>query len=271
MESLAEGLFGNRALFEHVGVVALLVAARWAPVLVVVPWLGVKKTPALVRASLLLVCTFVMMPTALAHASAELGLSRLVPALFARELMVGLTFGLATAAPFFALDWAGQLADSWRGASMSTVLAPGSGEQTSPLGAFYLLLGVTLFFAVGGHRFALEAFADGIIALPPGGTLTAEDARTMAMGTAQLLSQALRFAAAVAAPAAACVILAEMTLGLLGRAAPQIPIYFVGMPARSALALVGLLLSLGLLLEHLPGAFSRAMQETLRMLQAIST
>jgi flagellar biosynthetic protein FliR len=75
------------------------------------------------------------------------------------------------------------------------------------------------------------------------------------------VAAALSLTVAVAAPAALGLVLMELTLGLLGRTAQQIPLHFAGMPLRAALGLVGLLLTLGVLVPHLPELFASGIRE----------
>jgi flagellar biosynthesis protein FliR len=56
------------------------------------------------------------------------------------------------------------------------------------------------------------------------------------------------------------VVLVEATLGLMGRAAPALPVFFAGMPLRAAAGLGATLLALAVWLDELPGLFRRALE-----------
>jgi flagellar biosynthetic protein FliR len=51
----------------------------------------------------------------------------------------------------------------------------------------------------------------------------------------------------LAAPAVVALLLADLALGALGRAVPQIPLYFVGMPAKALLGVGAVLAGLATL------------------------
>jgi flagellar biosynthesis protein FliR len=246
-----------------------LVAARIAPITVAAPWLALRDVAPSVRGAVVLLLTATFAPIALAHADlaplagVELGLAML------RESMVGLVFAFATAVPFYALDVGGHLVDIQRGASMAEVLAPPTGERTSPLGDAHLLLGVALFTSLGGHRLALELLARSFETIPLGAAV--DFGRSgFAFGAARLFASAMAFGLAVAAPALLCVVLVEIALGLLARAAPSVPVFFAGMPLRAAMGVVGVLLGLGALLDRLPEVFRGALEAARALLGALA-
>ena len=164
-----------------------------------------------------------------------------------RELLVGSVFAIAVVLPFFALRWAGELTDLWRGSFLYQALAPT--EHPSPVGSLYLMTSLALFFSLGGHRVAIDAFAATLARVPVGSALAAADLSQAALGGVELLGSAIAFAVVFAAPVAATLVLTELGLGLLGRAAPHIPLYFVAMPLRAALGLGAALLALSVLLS----------------------
>ena len=245
-----------------------LTAARIAPLTVVAPWLMVRDAPVMVRTGVILALTVALYPLAFASAPAVPD----VPFALAlvREGLIGTCFAFATALPFYAFDFAGRLVDTWRGASLAEVIAPPTGERTSPLGDLQLLAVVALFAALGGHRLALLAFAEGLEVAPVGGTSLAPGTGSVALGAAALSGAALAFAAAVAAPAAAAIVLIEASLGLVARATPQIPVFFAGMPLRAAAGLAGALLAASALGDMLAPALAEGLRVASAWLRAFA-
>jgi len=235
-----------------------LVAARVGPLTILLPWLALRSAPALLRAALVLALTLAVAPMT-AAAIETLPTSGLALGLLAlREALIGTIFALSAALPFFALDWSGQLVDTWRGASLAEVIAPPTGERTSPVGDLLLLGGIALFLALGGHRFALMAFAEGLVAVPVGSLTLGDDVLGAVLETMHLAGAALAFAAAIAAPAAVAIVLVEVGLGLIARSAPQVPVFFAGMPLRAATGLFAVLLAAALVVDELPAVFEGA-------------
>lgn len=258
MESLVAWLGGEDAILRSLGV-GLLVAARIGPVAVLAPWLAMRATPAVVRSAVTLALTVALAPIALQSAPALPGDGATMALLAVREALVGAVFAVATALPLYALDWAGRLVDVWRGASLAEVIAPPTGERTSPLGDLYLLMGVALFATLGGHRLAIATFAEGL-AVTPVGEPGLAGIGDVALGAAQLTGSALAFAVALAAPAAVTIIALESALGLVARSAPQVPVFFAGMPLRAAAGIAAVLLGLSLVVGELPDAYREAVR-----------
>ena len=153
------------------------------------------------------------------------------------------------ATPFFALEQGGRLVDLYRGANLAEVLAPPTGERTSPYGDLAILGGLALFASLGGVRLALGVFAEGFVTLPVGAT-PATSFGALSLDAAKALTSALTFAAVSAMPAAISIMVAELALGLVARAVPKISVFFLGMPLRAMLGLALGLLSVGVVLDR---------------------
>jgi type III secretory pathway component EscT len=266
VDAILEALGGEERIAQVIAV-GLLVAARVMPLSILAPWLGLRGAPVMVRTIVALALAIALVPIALPAASAIPPAPLTIAALAVREALVGAVFAVATALPLHALDWAGRLVDTWRGAGMAEVIAPPTGERTSPLGDLQLMLGVALFLVLGGHRVALAAFADGFIAVPVGAVQTdAASLLEVAFGSLRLFAAALAFGVALAAPAGAAIVLGEVALGLVARASPQVPVFFAGMPLRAALGLAAVLLAITLIAGELGPAFRDAIDAASRLI-----
>jgi type III secretory pathway component EscT len=185
--------------------------------------------------------------SAAAPGLAGVGLPGLV-ALLAREAAVGFALGFVAGAFFRAAEAAGRLADVARGANMAEVLSPVSDARSSPLGDIHVMLATVIFLQVGGAAQLAVAIGRSYEAIPPGLASGAAGAvgwgriaAVVLVASARILDAAL----ALAAPVVVAAVLADVALGVIGRFAPQAPIYFLGLPLK-ALAGIGLvLISLG--------------------------
>ena len=61
---------------------------------------------------------------------------------------------------------------------------------------------------------------------------------------------------ALAAPVVVALWLTDLALGLIARAAPSVPVYFLGLPLKGLLAIGVVLLGLGVLQGALAGGFA---------------
>jgi type III secretory pathway component EscT len=266
VQRLIELLGGEDAVTRGL-VVATLVAARVGPVAALAPWLTLRATAPIVRTAVIVALTACLAPLAYRTVDTVSFPPATVVLLAAREALLGTIFAIASALPLYALDWAGRLVDTWRGASLAEVLAPPTGERTSPLGDLYLLLGVAVFAATGGHRLAIAAFAETLSATPVGVYALDATLADIALGAARITGHALAFAMALAAPAAVAIVAVEVSLGLVARTAPQVPVFFAGMPLRAATGIAAALIGLSVLVGELPGAYRAAIQSAEELLR----
>lgn len=177
------------------------------------------------------------------------------------ELLIGVILGFCAAIPFWAVDMAGFLIDTLRGATMGAVYNPAMAMQTSLFGLLFNQFLCALFFLGGGINLLLSALYDSYRAFPPGTTL-ALDHRLFdfILMQWQLL---YRLCLSFSLPAVLSMILADLALGLINRSARQLNVFFLSMPIKSALALLLLLLSL-------PYAFHHYLRETETLYPSLS-
>ena len=104
-------------------VVGVLAAARVLPIFTLAPFFGGRLVPPLIRIAVSLAFVAVLFP---GIDAATPDLSALGPvtlgALLFKEVAVGLVLGFLASIPFWAVEAAGRLADTARGANMAEVL-----------------------------------------------------------------------------------------------------------------------------------------------------
>jgi len=128
------------------------------------------------------------------------------------------------------------------------VIAPDQGSRGSALGDLLLLLAVVIFLEMGGAGILATALARSYEAVPlavpsPGPASLQSAAFLVIVASAKLIEAAI----GLAAPAVVALLLADLALGSLGRAVPQMPLYFTGMPAKALLGVGAVLAGLATL------------------------
>lgn len=152
------------------------------------------------------------------------------------ELCIGALIGFCAAIPFWALDMAGFLIDTTRGASIASVLNPLLGAQSSPFGMVFSQVFTLLFLVSGGFNTLIATIYASYATLPPGAALHFGPG-ALAFFAQQwhlMVELCLRFAM----PALAAILLVDMALGLVNRSAQQLNVFFLSMPIKSAFALL---------------------------------
>lgn len=223
--------------------------ARVLPVVWLVPAFGGGTVPAPVRLAVGLLLGALVFP--LIVPAAALPALPVLALMLTRELMVGVTLGFLVSLLFRAAEMAGRWIDVFRGASMGEILAPPTGERSSPTGALFLLLAVLVFLETGGLGRLLLALARSyeVVPLLPGsggGAGAARGARLLEL-TLALSAGLLESALGLAAPVLVAVLLADAALGLVARFAPQVQVYFLGLPLKALLGVALVLVCLGAL------------------------
>ena len=234
-------------------------AARATPIVWMVAPLGGPRLPAPARVGLALLLAALASPILIASAgAASLGQASAptLALLFAREVLIGLCLGFVADAAFRAAEIAGRLSDTLRGANVAEILVPTAEERSSPLGVLYLLLATIVFLQIGGVPRLCEALLDSYRVLPVGGGLEAGSARQAAAIVTAASARLIASGVALAAPVIVALWLTDLALGLVARAAPQVPVYFIGLPLKGLLAIGLVLVSVGVLEGVLAGDFA---------------
>ena len=226
----------------------VLVALRVGGLLLVAPMWSAKTVPMRLRSAALVLFAVLLLPTALASAPA--GGVAITPATFLSETLIGFAIGFAGAVIIAGAEAAGEMLTLSMGLSGAAILDPTSGARVMVLGQFMQLFALTLLLTMGGHLLMLEALADTFRVLPLGGAIAMGEGMRALAGTAStIFAAAIRFAA----PVLGAVMLANVALGVLSRAAPQLNIFSVAFPLQIGIGL----LVLGLTLSVIAGAIGQ--------------
>ena len=168
----------------------------------------------------------------------------------AKEFLLGMAIGSVVMVIFWCIQAIGNFIDNQRGATMASSMDPVIGEQSSPLGLFMTQSMVAVFFCTG----LFNAFLGGIYrsyALWPATSFWPSiDSNVVAFFVTQfaLISQ---MALLVGGPVVVAMFLSELGLGFISRFAPQLNVFFLAMPVKSAVASLMLVLFWGMLIVFL--------------------
>ena len=150
------------------------------------------------------------------------------------QVLVGVTLGMFTLLLVSALQAAGAFVDLFAGFSLSQIYDPLGGTQSAVFGRFYQLLAVTLMFTTDAYLILVNGFFRSFEVIPAGGFST----ETMSTLLTNNMGQFLIAAIEIAGPVLGCLFLAEITLGLLARAAPNLNVFSLAFPLRVIIALI---------------------------------
>ena len=170
--------------------------------------------------------------------------------LAAREALIGFLIGFFSAIPFWVAENVGNFIDNQRGATMGEVYSPINGAQVSTTGIFFTQLVSTLFFVGGAVFLFLGALYKSYVVWPvfAEGLSFAPDAPLQVLGA---LDDMLKTTVVISAPVIIIMFLATLGLGLVNRTAPQLNVFFLSMPVKSALGVAMLIVYLPFIMDML--------------------
>lgn len=245
----------------------LLVAVRFSGLILSAPLLSSGNFPVIGKIGLIGLSAFVVTPTILA-------LETPIPAepfefalMAAGELMIGLVIGLVMQFVFGAIQLAGQVMDMQSGFGLMNVFNPALETQFPIFGFFFFILAILYLLTIYGHHMMIRALASTFDRIPIGGLSPDVSlmGQVVAWGGVMFYDAVL-----IAAPVAAAMMLAYVTMGLMGRVVPQIHLFVVGFPLTIATSLFVVALTIGLYLRLLDGMFTDMFRNVDRMINGLS-
>ena len=151
------------------------------------------------------------------------------------ELLLGMALGFASGAVLEAMRFGGEVLDLQIGLRAGQLYDPTTGAQSGILSTAYYMVALLFFVTIDGHHWLLRGAAASFAIVPVGGMGISADPGSL---VSELGSTILLTGLRVAAPIMGALLLADLALGLVARAVPQINVFLVGIPAKIALALV---------------------------------
>jgi flagellar biosynthetic protein FliR len=232
---------------------------RIAGVVMIAPVFGARLVPPRVRVALAVAATVVMAP--LVPVAQPFDLSVATAFTVMQEVLIGAAIGFCLQMIFDALIIAGQTIAMSMGLGLATMVDPQRGISVPVVSQFFVILGLLIFLALGGHLATVRLIADSFATLPVGEPLGADGAFAIAAWGSQMFAGALR----IALPAATALLVANIAFGVMSRAAPTLNLFAVGLPAGLLIGFLLLLMNIG----HLSALLAEFLDATLEMLAAL--
>ena len=178
------------------------------------------------------------------------------------EVAIGAGLGFVVQLFFSAVQMAGDLIDVTGGFSLQPAYDPLSMTTNASVGRLHYLLATTLLFTSGGHLLIVRGFFTSYEGLPVGGSVPTEQLASVVMTAFSMMFLA---ALQIAGPMVAVLLLADVALALLSRAAPALNIFAIGFPVKIMLTLT----LLGLTFPLLPPALDALLEQATRAMLSL--
>jgi flagellar biosynthetic protein FliR len=217
---------------EQLLAAAVFIGARVSGLMVFCPFLGSSAIPMPLRASLTLLITALLYPL---HGPMQLNLdSWQWVGVVLSEVMIGLVLGLAANFMMEAPMMAGQILGVQMGYSLATLFDPQTNADTPVLSEFHRLAALLIFLQLDVHHWLLRAVVKSFAYLPAG---AAPVSLTAVAGLLHAAGGIFLAGVQIAAPGLAATLVADVALGFLGKASPQLPVLFIGLAVKNLLGL----------------------------------
>lgn len=260
MQQLIESL-GLQFDYNREMLILGLILARTLPLVFFAPFLGGGVVPSEVKMGLSVAIAILVWPVARDNMPTLVPMSAMpFLLLMMKESLIGLCIGICASHIFTAMEVAGRLIDTARGAAMGEVMVPSTKLRATVLGSLYQQLLVIFFASLGGYRIFFEAYFNSFIQLPlTGGVLMQSGFNPLVAYLCRASADILTIGTILAAPAVAATFITDLVFGILNRVAPQLNAYFLAMPVKAMGALAMMLIGMPPIIDR----FSTYMQAAL--------
>lgn len=178
-----------------------------------------------------------------------------------QQLIIGYSMGLAMRMAFSAMEMAGHIVGLQMGLGFATLFDPQNSTQIPILGQFLGIMAMLLFLAFNGHLMMIAALVESFNTLPVGLSEASLSWKALALAGGNIFSWGLL----LALPVLAALMMTNVALAVLTRAAPQLNIFAVGFPITLGVGFIVLAFSLPYFLPQFSGMVEQSVQVMLRL------
>jgi flagellar biosynthesis protein FliR len=169
--------------------------------------------------------------------------------ILAQQMLIGIGMGFAARIVFAAIDMAGEFIGLQMGLGFATFYDPLSSSQTPVVAEYLGLIGLMLFLSMNGHLMYVATLAQSFHAIPVGTFISAGSW----LNLAELGSKIFSFGLLISLPIIVALMITNLALAVLTRAAPQLNIFALGFP----LTLFGGFFALAIAMNYLAGPYQQ--------------
>ncbi len=239
-----------------------LALTRVLAILIQVPTFGSEIVPNQVKIGLGVILTIIVLPWNPIPADAAAVPWLAFAGLILRELIIGFLAGFAASLTFGAFQMTGKLIDMSSGFGAGQVFNPAMSEAGGTLDQFFVLVVMLYFMLTNGHHIFLIGLQNTFKVLPLNQPLPQINPEALLHMTSGMITSGIQ----MALPVIGALFLTDLTLGLLAKVAPQINVFFLGLPIKVWVGIFSLSLLFGMFIPSLDRAFKNLAPRMLEIL-----
>ncbi len=257
-------------VFSETAIASYLAGFLWplmriGAVFMAAPIFASRQVPVRWRAALTLVITWVVMPMlppvpvveTFSHAAMLIAL---------QQIAIGVLMGFMLQLVFAAVVFAGQVMAYSMGLGFASMMDPQNGVQVPVVSQFYLILVTLLFLTLNGHLILIELVVDSFQTMPVAvDGLSRNTLWEIAIWGGRVFSGGLL----MALPIVTALLVVNLGMGIITRAAPQLNIFAVGFPMAMMIGFVVMWATLPNVLHNFGELVNESFQVMMRYLQVV--
>jgi flagellar biosynthetic protein FliR len=229
----------------------------------VAPLFGNASVPARVKIGLGVLLAMIITPTLSAMPDIDpMSFAGLL--ILAQQFIIGAAMGFAMRIVFAAVELAGEISSMTMGLGFAVFFDPQTRGRSSAISQFLALLTLMIYLTTNIHLVVVSTLSQSFVMMPVSAAPMADE------GFRQLVHWGSRiFSAGVqlSLPIVAALLLTNIALGILTRAAPQLNLFGIGFPITIGVGFIMLALSL----PYLATPLVRLLEEGIGAIQQITT
>ena len=178
--------------------------------------------------------------------------------ILAQQFLTGIAIGLSIRIVFAAVELAGEAIGLTMGLGFATFFDPQSQGRSSAISQFLTLLTTLCFLTIDGHLIMVQILAESFVTLPiSADPVAAFGFKQMANWGGKIFSAGLQ----LSLPVLCALLLVNIALGILTRAAPQLNLFGIGFPLTLAAGFLMVTLILPYLTTPLQLLFNQGFEQ----------
>lgn len=149
--------------------------------------------------------------------------------LLVKEMLVGIILGFIVKIFFQIYPFVGSLLSMQGGVSMSVVMDPSSGMQSTQIGRIYNLGLAAVFVSTGGYHWFIHTLVESFTLIPIGNEVFGPHLVTRMVDT---IGAYLELGLKLSMPIIGVILVVDFAMGILARTVPQMNMFVIGIPIK---------------------------------------
>ena len=232
----------------------LFVMTRIGAALFAAPLFGSQAVPMQVRViATAALAVFVCVWTGVAPPPALMSLAGMVDV--AGETLIGLALGFVLQMAFAAPMIGAEMIGAGMGMAIATAVDPVNGAHSPVLGQYFNIVLTVIFLGAGAHLAWIALLVESYRVFPPGAMWPTPERLHLIIGFGGDMFVA---GLTIALPVVVLLLVVQIVTGVIGRSAPALNLFAVGLPAGVLAGIAALIVSTPLISDRMTGLVQTA-------------